>query len=324
MIPRSPYVAFVSLGLAGALHAAIAVLPGGQPEVIAIEGGGGATISTLGDSFADMAAGAAVPEPETAKPAEVAETPPPPVSETPPAETTATAPVPVVEQTARADAPVEAPAPATTQSPPPEAQRLAALAPIQDSTPPVPERAAPVEQTPAPTPEPTERIVAEPETPAPQVSARPRVRPERPQPEQPRQATTPRPQPQRTVQQQPGNSKRDARAGDASGRETAQQQQAGPARTASARSGNAAAANYPGQVMRRIQRTRRERVNVRGAAQVSFTIAPNGGLAAVGIARSSGSAQLDRVALQQIRRAAPFPPPPAGAQRSFTLRIAGR
>ncbi|WP_111734571.1 energy transducer TonB family protein [Roseovarius amoyensis] len=305
MIPRSPYVAVVSLGLAGALHAAIAVVPGGQVEVTAIEGGGGATISTLGDSFADMAAGAEVPEPETAMPAEVAEAPPPPVSETPPAETTAAAP-----------------SPETTQSPPPQAKRLAALAPMQDSAPPVPERAAPVEQAPAPTPEPAERIVAEPETPAPQVPARPKARPERPQPEQPRQQATP--PPQRTVQQQPGNSKRDARAGDASGRETAQQQQAGPARTAAARSGNAAVTNYPGQVMRRIQRTRRERVNVRRAAQVSFTIAPNGGLAAVGIARSSGSAQLDRVALQQIRRAAPFPPPPAGAQRSFTLRIAGR
>lgn len=322
MIPRSPYVAFASLGLAGVLHAAIAVLPGGQPEMTAVEGGGGATISTLGDSFADMAAGAAVPEPETATQAEVAETSSPPISETPPAETTATAPAPVVEQAARADAPVEAPAPETTQSPPPVAQRLAALAPMQDSAPPVPERAAPVEQAPAPTPEPAERIVAEPETPAPQVSARPRARPERPQPEQPRRQAAP--QPQRTVQQQPGNSTRDARAGDASGRETAQQQQAGPARAAAARSGNAAVTNYPGQVMRRIQRTRRERVNVRGAAQVSFTIAANGGLAAVGIARSSGSAQLDRVALQQIRRAAPFPPPPAGAQRSFTLRIAGR
>lgn len=322
MIPRSPYVAFASLGLAGALHAAIAVLPGGQPEVTAVEGGGGASISTLGDSFADMAAGAAVPEPETATQAEVAETSPPPVTETPPAETKAKAPTPVVEQAARADAPVEAPAPETTQSPPRVAQRLAALAPMQDSAPPVPERAEPVEQAPAPTPEPAERIVAEPETPAPQVSARPRARPERPQPEQPRRQAAP--QSQRTVQHQPGNSKRDARAGDASGRETAQQQQAGPARSASARSGNAAAANYPGQVMRRIQRTRRERVNVRGAAQVSFTIAANGGLAAVGIARSSGSAQLDQVALQQIRRAAPFPPPPAGAQRSFTLRIAGR
>lgn len=87
--------------------------------------------------------------------------------------------------------------------------------------------------------------------------------------------------------------------------------------------GNAAAANYPGQIIRRIQRTRRERVNLRGSAQVSFTIAANGALAAVSIVRSSGSARLDQVALQQVHRAAPFPPPPAGARRNFILRIDG-
>lgn len=326
MIPRSPSVAVFCLAMAGGLHATVAVLPTGAPEPIAVEGGGGASISTLGESFADMAKGADVPEPEVAKPVEMPVTPPPPIAKTPPAAAPApdalNAPTPPVDEPPQADAPVEAAEPEITQAAPPEIENMAALAPWQDSASPVPEHAAPTERAPSPSPAPIDRLVAEPETPAPQVSARPRARPERAAPERPQQATPPKPQ--RTVRQQPGNSNRDSRAGDASGRDTAQPQKAGPAQTAATRSGTAAAANYPGQVMRQIQRTRRERVNARGSAQVSFTIAANGGLAALGIARSSGSARLDQVALQQIRRAAPFPRPPTGAQRSFTLRIDGR
>ncbi|MEO0634986.1 MAG: TonB family protein [Pseudomonadota bacterium] len=41
------------------------------------------------------------------------------------------------------------------------------------------------------------------------------------------------------------------------------------------------------------------------------------------IRRSSGSAELDRAAIQMIQRAAPFPPPPPGAQRSFNMPIRG-
>ncbi len=295
MIPRSPYIAVACLALAGALHAAIAVLPTGQPDRIAVQGGGGASISTLGDSFADMAEGASVPEPETTIQAEPTETPPPPVAETPE---------------------IEAP----TETPAPNARAMAALAPPQESAAPAPEIAQPVEQAPAPSPDPVDRIEADTETHAPEDSARPEARPDRPRPQPKRQATKqPVPPPQ-----QSGNANRNARSGDAGGRETAPKQQAGPSQSAATQSGNAAAENYPGQVMRRIQRTRRERVNARGSAQVSFSIAANGGLAALSIASSSGSERLDQVALQQIRRAAPFPPPPEGAQRNFTLRIDGR
>jgi protein TonB len=57
---------------------------------------------------------------------------------------------------------------------------------------------------------------------------------------------------------------------------------------------------------------------------VQFTIGDGGRLATVGIARSSGSAQLDRAALAVIERATPFPPPPDGAQRRFSVQIEGR
>ena len=75
--------------------------------------------------------------------------------------------------------------------------------------------------------------------------------------------------------------------------------------------------------MRRIQRAKR-RANVRGEAIVAFRIGPGGGLAGVSLARSSGSARLDEIAVAQVRRAAPFPPPPSGARTSFTVRIKGK
>ncbi|MEP4036568.1 TonB family protein [Pseudophaeobacter sp.] len=86
--------------------------------------------------------------------------------------------------------------------------------------------------------------------------------------------------------------------------------------------GNAAVSNYPGLVMRRIQRAKR-RANVRGVAVVRFRVTAGGGLSGLSIARSSGSAKLDGIALAQVRRAAPFPPPPSGARTSFTVRIKG-
>lgn len=310
MIPRSPWVAVLCVALAGTLHAAVALLPPDDAETLAVEGGGGASISTLGQSFADMAQGAAVPRPDMAAAPKPMQTPPPPV------------------QPARA-----------VETPPdmaPETRAMAALVPPPAARAPQPERATPVEAPAiapapspeatakaAPVPEPQERLTASPDIEAPHSSVRPKARPA-PR-KQPQASPEKRQRPKTTVPpQQPGNANRNAKAGTASGQEPPRKKAAGTGEGDSAQAGNAAAANYPGQVMRRIQRTPRERVNLHGSAQVSFTVAPNGGLAALGIARSSGSERLDRVALQQIRRAAPFPPPPPGARRSFTLRIDGR
>ncbi len=54
-----------------------------------------------------------------------------------------------------------------------------------------------------------------------------------------------------------------------------------------------------------------------GVAHVVFDIDARGGLARVVIDHSSGNAATDEEALSLIRRAAPFPPPPDGAPRSF-------
>ena len=59
-------------------------------------------------------------------------------------------------------------------------------------------------------------------------------------------------------------------------------------------------------------------------ATIAFAIASNGGLASVSVARGSGSAALDRAAVSVIRKAAPFPRPPAGARRQYSIKIKGQ
>ncbi|WP_299550618.1 energy transducer TonB [uncultured Tateyamaria sp.] len=117
--------------------------------------------------------------------------------------------------------------------------------------------------------------------------------------------------------------KTNTRAGEADGTAAITARQA-TGTVGSTQTGNAAASNYPGKVMRQLQRARHPRVGDRGVATISFRIASNGGLSAVSVARGSGSNDLDRAAMQVIQRAAPFPAPPAGAQRSFSIQIKGR
>ena len=76
--------------------------------------------------------------------------------------------------------------------------------------------------------------------------------------------------------------------------------------------------------MRQISRVPRPKGVGRGATLVAFSISGGGGLGSVGVARSSGSPALDRAAVQLIRRAAPFPPPPPGARRSYQVSVEGR
>lgn len=88
--------------------------------------------------------------------------------------------------------------------------------------------------------------------------------------------------------------------------------------------GGQAAARYGDQVMRQIARLRRQQAPERGVVTVGFEIGTDGGLRRVAVVSSSGSEALDRVALDHIRRAAPFPPPPEGATRRFAFEFVGR
>lgn len=300
--PRPASIALAA-GISVLLHlAAMAALaPQEQPR---LAGGGEAAPAALGTSFADFAQGMLVPEqPETLTPHSPAPQPAhealPPLAPAapPPSVQPAAAPLlaPAQDPVAVTPAPAEATAPGhSTDS--------AEAAPVQEVA-----LAAPSEVV-TPDTRPTDL--------APAHSRRPAPRPAQPAPP-PQQA---QPQPQRAPQ---GNAPQSAQRGSP---EEAQGQaaSAAPARPQAEAAGNAAASNYPGEVLRRIQRVRQTRSPARGRVLVSFSIADGGGLSAISVARSSGNAALDRVALDHIRRAAPFPPPPSGAQRQFSFEFVGR
>jgi protein TonB len=84
------------------------------------------------------------------------------------------------------------------------------------------------------------------------------------------------------------------------------------------------AQSYGAEVLRRIQARPAPRAPGRGVVRVAFTLGANGAVASIRVARSSGNPALDRIALDHIRAAAPFPPPPDGAGRAFSFEFAGR
>lgn len=85
----------------------------------------------------------------------------------------------------------------------------------------------------------------------------------------------------------------------------------------SSSAGNAAVSNYPGKVRNKINRAKK-RVSggERGSVVVSFTVSAGGQASGIRVARSSGSAALDRAALDSVQRAAPFAKIPEAAGRS--------
>lgn len=322
MIATSRWAKLMAATAAVALHGTLVVGFVGKTTV-EVESGAGAAEARIGSSFADMAAGTLSAEPaeEMAKPvAQAALVPPTPVEtpqEAPQEIPQETPPEPMPEMTPEMAKPV---APAVTPSHDP--QRATVLTPA-------PQMAAPVV--------PQETVEAQEETSAPSVSMRPKQRTRRVEkaaepakkPAQkkaaPKTAAKQKPKPQKKAASAPkGNAKQTARAGSATGREGAKSAKQGVAKGKATReAGNARASNYPGQVMKKLSRVSRPRVGRRGTAVVAFTIAPNGRLAAVSIAKSSGHAELDRAALRVVQRAAPFPPPPQGARRSYSINIKG-
>lgn len=336
-----------------AAHGAVAMVLT-LPEPIQREGGAGAAEVRLGNGFADMAVGTMQAQsPDMAQPARPTETLAAATQPTP-------APRAVADpvQTAhpqRVAEPVAQPSPMRpAETPRQDAARPAPVAPVQQTpdtnnvtqaTPVSPAADAPafparesatavkpqaqaaVTPQPAQRPPEPERLTAEPEREKGAVTSSLRPRPRTPEVEQTARAAQPEPRkkPEKTPRQQAssGNSDRNMRAGDDAGSETAKATSRGTGGTAKA-AGNAAISNYPGQVMRKLSRAGKPRVNARGQAVVSFTVASNGGLQTLGLARSSGSSALDQAALRLVRSAAPFPQPPSGARRNFSIGIKGR
>lgn len=290
------------------------VLVGGMvlaapPMKVEIEGGGETAAAKMGTSFEDMAVGTL-----TAEPAEdIAEAPAP-------AETVETV---TAEQTVQ---PQTTPSPQITPTvPAPDAVVAMAAIPL------APTPLAAAQPTMAPQIETPTITAQDPASAAPPQS----VRPTRRDPEKAAAVVAARPKPQKVARPAParkkpaaqprGNAKRNNTQGAANGSDRqAKATSQGTTRKKATQSGNAAVSNYPGQVMRRISRVSKPRVKSRGTAVIAFSIGSGGGLARVSVARSSGSSALDAAAVNVIRKAAPFPAPPRGAKRQFSIRIKGR
>jgi len=89
--------------------------------------------------------------------------------------------------------------------------------------------------------------------------------------------------------------------------------------------GGAGAAAYRAQVLAHLARHKRypeaaRLLAAQGSVQVAFAISPDGAVAAVALAGSSGHPVLDQEALAMVRRASPFPRPPDGPVR-FTAPV---
>ncbi|MGA0541980.1 energy transducer TonB family protein [Neotabrizicola sp. VNH66] len=206
-----------------------------------------------------------------------------------------------------------------------------AEAPVEDVAPDAPEltEAPDVPDLPEMTEAPADDApVADIPPPPPQVadvSIRPKARPERPEEPEPvkKAEVKPKKVEKKTAKAKPTEKppeKKKAAAAAASS--SAASKPASGA--ASAGSGKVSAATYGAQVMKKVKKTKQKRISAKGVAVVAFTISDNGGLAGVSIARSSGSAELDQVALDHIRRSAPFPAPPPGVGRSYSFEFLGR
>jgi protein TonB len=322
---RAPWVGLgagvVSLGLHASGLVAFAPKP---PQALS---GGPQQLAMVGNSFEDAVAGR-IAASETTAETESLEVSNRLVSATPVTSVAEAAQVAPVRMTAAEIATTSQtrsaePAPRVMATPPVTITvRAPVIAGLPQTVPAAPEaaQALPAEPSSAiPSPQP-ERIAARP---APAVrtpdadTPRPLVRAPRSERMDETRTGPPPPAPA-------GSAEQTTRAGAADGQpkgNAAQTAQGGAAQSAS---DGRAAARYPQEVNRHLARLRRPNARFDGAAVIAFTIGPGGGFAALSVARSSGNADFDRIAISHVHRAAPFPVPPPGAQRSFNVTVQGR
>ncbi len=85
--------------------------------------------------------------------------------------------------------------------------------------------------------------------------------------------------------------------------------------------------DYKGVVYGRLGRSqgpveRARAQHLRGQVVVAFSVDDSGAVSDLHVAHSSGTKALDALALDMVRDAAPFPPPPRGAPRNFSPALA--
>jgi protein TonB len=322
-----------ALALSAALHlGALALVPG--REAPAIQGAAAsAEPAALGNSFKDLAQGSVAartaPPPDRLPPTRTLDRPPEsaatsvPVQQ-PVAAATVPAPSQVVPHAnvgtaapvTAEPAPQAAVAPAEAAARPSPAPRVTPMA--RPARPTKTTAAAPRSESRTAEAAPPDAVVAAVEPPkvtsATTDSPRPAPRPDR---------TARTPTPRATTA--PGAEQAERRGQDG-GVETATAASNPDAPAASGRTepGTAAASTYPGLVMRHLSRTPRPEAGRRGAAVVGFELGAGGELRHAVILKSSGHEGIDRAAIEHLRRAAPFPAPPQGAERRFQVRYESR
>lgn len=211
--------------------------------------------------------------------------------------------------------PPASPALTALAAPPPPAPTLPPLPPET----PTPEDAAPdvpaTDQAPdrstataMPVPEPEAPVVAEMHLPEPKVKPKPKpIEATRETKAEPRSEEAPK-KPRKVAEAAP----EDAAAGS-------------PAAASKPKvAGGLSPAAYAKAVMKKVRSTRKAARGGKGTAVVGFSIGADGSLAAVTLLQSSGDAALDGVALDHIRRAAPFPTPPPDAGRNYSFEFVGK
>ncbi|MDF1609093.1 TonB family protein [Hoeflea sp. YIM 152468] len=317
--------ALLALSGSAILHvAAMAIAPSRQAPV-QIEGSQATEMAALGSSFADLVRAGDRFEP--AVPVEhsrLVEAQQPPLE-------TATGSVPPLQPsvTVAASSPVTALAAAPASPAPglpvpltknPEAALPALIRPVTPkSVPPASTPVKPVQAADEPdklSPAKAARTIEPIQAPAPEPGLQ---RIPKPKPKPVRKPARNKPD----TGQKVANAKIDSKAGSHEGRASAKAAPGGKARSTSktGATGNAAAANYPGKVYARIARTRQTNSGGRGVAYVRFKVASSGKASSVSVSRSSGNSRVDRAAIAHIKRASPFPKPPAGAQTSFVIPV---
>ncbi|MBY5446664.1 TonB family protein [Rhizobium leguminosarum] len=115
-----------------------------------------------------------------------------------------------------------------------------------------------------------------------------------------------------------GEAQQDAKQGMAEGDPSAQSDRNSRAAGNNDGVGTAAKANYDGKVRSRIRRAIRTPRGVEGTVVVTFSVNGSGGLTSVRVVSGSGVPEIDQLAIDAVRRAAPFGATPGGGGRSFT------
>ncbi|MGY4750524.1 TonB family protein [Pannonibacter sp. Q-1] len=293
---------------------AVALTVDTSEEPALLQGGGGGAVSMLGEAYTDMLTSG---DPDTAN-AVAAESP----DTLAPVDPDAAEPE-TQEQITAQDIPVQEATETPVQEP---LQQMAEVQP-QDIK---PQEIAPVEELAIQPLTSAEAIAPVNETPEKPVTAVepvpvPEMRPKdlpvkvaEAKPVQPVKKTqTKKPEAQRQPSTQKGNSRANAVQGAGGAADQVASQGSSENQGRSTILGNSDRTNYKGQVQRALQRAmRRVRSRDSGLATVSFVVSKDGSVSAIRISGSSGNPEVDEVALELVRRAAPFPPIPAEEGRS--------